>query len=145
MSLLTTAELPVRLPWHRHITARCAVGAARLLVLLSPQRLGPVLRTASRAARPATAAEALGARQAVVTVSARCAGQGCLERSVAAALLCRLSGSWPDWCTGVRTQPFRAHAWIEVRGAAIGEAEDITPYRTTMTVRLSDPETAREH
>lgn len=139
MSMLTTSELAVSLPLRRRLTARCAVGAARLLVLLPPRRIGQVLRTASRGARPATAAEALGARQAVVTVSARCAGQHCLERSIAAALLCRLGGSWPDWCTGVRTQPFRAHAWIEVQGSAIGEAEDTAEYHPTMAVRHRRP------
>ncbi|WP_341867974.1 lasso peptide biosynthesis B2 protein [Amycolatopsis circi] len=44
-----------------------------------------------------------------------------LQRSIAAALLCRLRGSWPTWCTGVRTSPFAAHAWIEADGRAIGE------------------------
>ncbi|RFU38878.1 lasso peptide biosynthesis B2 protein, partial [Actinomadura logoneensis] len=85
-------------------------------------------------ARPATAAQALAARQAVVAVSVRCAGQGCLRRSVAVALLCRMSGSWPDWCTGIRLEPFRAHAWVEADGAAVGEPGDMSLFHKTMTV-----------
>lgn len=135
MSMLATAELQVALPWHRHVTARCAVTVARLLVLLPPRRLHQALRAASAGTHPATAAEALAARQAVVTVSPRCGGQGCLQRSAATALLCRLHGTWPDWCTGVRTQPFRAHAWVEAGGSAVGESEDTTLYHETLTVR----------
>jgi hypothetical protein len=54
---------------------------------------------------------------------------------VATALLCRLGGGWPDWCTGIRTQPFRAHAWVEVDGAAVGESADVTLFHTVMSVR----------
>jgi hypothetical protein len=24
-----------------------------------------------------------------------------------------MRGVWPTWCTGVRTPPFSAHAWVE--------------------------------
>ncbi|MGB3442137.1 MAG: lasso peptide biosynthesis B2 protein [Actinophytocola sp.] len=129
------AEETVRLSWYRALAARAAVGVARLLILLPPRRLRLVLTALSRGSRPATAAQALRARQAVVSVSARCAGQGCLQRSVAAVLLARLSGRWPDWCTGIRTAPFRAHAWLEVAGDPVGEPPDTALYRATMTVR----------
>ncbi|MGW3966097.1 lasso peptide biosynthesis B2 protein [Amycolatopsis sp. NPDC005003] len=135
MTTPATSEPRIALGWRRQVTARVAVGAARLLIRLPPGRLRKALRVISTGARPATAAQALAARQATVSVSARCAGQGCLQRSVATALLCRLRGRWPDWCTGVRTQPFRAHAWVEVDGAAIGEYEDMRGFRPTMTVR----------
>jgi hypothetical protein len=136
MSMPVTYEAGVRLSWHRQVTARWAVVTARLLIQLPPRRLARVLRLLSKGARPATTAQALSARQAAVTVSARCSGQGCLQRSVATVLQCRLWGRWPDWCTGIRTQPFRAHAWVEVDGVAVGEQGDMTPYHTTMTVRL---------
>jgi hypothetical protein len=130
-----TSELPTRLPWRWQLTARCAVAVARALIKLPPRRLRQALTLASRGARPATAAEALRARQAAVTVSARCAGQGCLQRSVAAALLCRLHGGWADWCTGFRTRPFRAHAWVEVDGVAVGEPGGMGLYKTVISVR----------
>ncbi|UNO43087.1 lasso peptide biosynthesis B2 protein [Streptomyces sp. MST-110588] len=135
MTVPVVSELPVRLSRRRQITARCAVAAARALILLPPHRLGQVLRALRHGARPARADRTLSARQAVVSVSARCAGQGCLQRSVATALLCRLRGTWPDWCTGVRTRPFRAHAWVEAQGAAVGESEDMALYHVTMSVR----------
>nr|WP_246016289.1 lasso peptide biosynthesis protein [Kutzneria buriramensis] len=50
----------------------------------------------SRGARPATNRQASAARTAVVLVSPRCAQDGCLKRSVAAALLCRAWGNVAD-------------------------------------------------
>lgn len=136
MSLPVALEPAVRLSPLRALTARCAVGVARLLVRLAPRRLRAALRFLSRGARPATVPEAAAARQAVVSVSVRCAGQGCLQRSVAAALLCRMRGSWPEWCTGVRTQPFRAHAWIAVDGIPVGENAEVPLFRTHMRVAV---------
>lgn len=61
-----------------------AVGTARLLATLRPSQLRRILEFARRGARPATAQQAHTARQAVVAVSLRCAGKGCLQRSLAA-------------------------------------------------------------
>lgn len=135
MSMPVVSERGGRLSWHRHLTARCTVGAAWLLTRLTPRRLQRVLRLLARGARPATAALTLDARTSVVTVSAWCAGQGCLQRSVATALLVRLHGAWPDWCTGVRIRPFRAHAWVEAEGGPVGEPDDTALYRTMLSVR----------
>lgn len=137
MSMPIALETGTGVRMRDRLAARIAVGAARLLTRLSPLRLRMALETARKGARPATAARALTARTAVVSVSARCAGQQCLQRAVATALLCRMSGSWPDWRTGVRTEPFRAHAWVEVDGVAIGEKDDMTLYRTMLSVPAS--------
>ncbi len=122
------------LPLHHRLPALLATSVARLLVLLSPRRLRRALSLARRGAAPATEEQALAARHAVVAVSARCAGEGCLQRSVATALLCRLHGVWPDWCTGVRTAPFRAHAWVEVAGRPVGEPQGAGYYHRLMVV-----------
>jgi hypothetical protein len=135
MTVPVVSELAVRLSWSQRVAARGATAVAHLLILLPPRRLGQALRVMRRGARPASTARALQARQAAVTVSARCAGLGCLQRSVATALLCRLQGQWPDWCTGFRTQPFRAHAWVEVDGVAVGESADTALFCTIMSVR----------
>lgn len=135
MSIPVSAEIADRLPLHRQLGARCAVGAARLLILLPPSRLCQVLRLLSGGTRPATREQALTARQAAVAVSARCAGLGCVQRSVAAALMCRMRGRWPDWCTGFRTQPFAAHAWVEVNGTPVGEPAGIAAFHTVLSVR----------
>ncbi|MFC6887040.1 MULTISPECIES: lasso peptide biosynthesis B2 protein [Actinomadura] len=138
MTMPVALEPSARVPRLRRAGALVAVGAARLLMRLPPRRLRAVLCALRRGARPATAGEALAARQAVVTVSVQCAGQGCLQRSLATALLCRAGGAWPDWCTGVRMEPFRAHAWVEVGGDPVGERDDIRAFATTMAVRARD-------
>ncbi|MFI6695115.1 lasso peptide biosynthesis B2 protein [Streptomyces sp. NPDC050433] len=139
MSMPVTLERTTRVPLRRKAVAKLAVGVARALVPLSPMRLRTALEFLSRGARPATAAGTLSARQAVVASSTRCAGQRCLERSVAVALLCRAGGTWPQWCTGVRVDPFRAHAWVEVDGVAVDEADDMSLYRKTITVLPRHP------
>ncbi|GLW09540.1 hypothetical protein Misp01_46690 [Microtetraspora sp. NBRC 13810] len=127
---------------RRRVAALPAVGVARLLAPLPPHRIRRVLRLVRRGAGPATAAQALAAREAVVSVSARCRGEGCLERSLATALLCRMAGTWPTWHAGVRTQPFRAHAWVEADGRPIGEPYPTGHFRPIMTVAgpLAGPE-----
>ena len=123
-----------RLPWRPRLAALAAVGAARVLAAQPPRRIRSVLHLLRRGARPATAAQARAARRAVVTVSTLCAGEGCLPRSLATALLCRAGGTWPTWCTGVRTAPFAAHAWVEVAGEAIDEPHPAGYYRALITV-----------
>ncbi|MEV0277379.1 lasso peptide biosynthesis B2 protein [Streptomyces sp. NPDC050610] len=123
-----------RPPLGRRLAARTAVGAARLLARLPPRRLRAVLRVARRGASPADYATALRARQDVTAVSVLCSGRYCLQRSLATALLCRLGGTWPTWCTGVRTPPFAAHAWVEADGHRVGEPEEAADYRTLLTV-----------
>lgn len=141
-----TLEPRARLPLHRRPLPMLAVAASRLLTRLSPHALERVLRLLSGGARPATRAEALGARSDVVSVSRRAAGPYCLERSVAAALLARLRGSWPDWISGVSLMPFAAHAWIEAEGRAVGESmrldafhKNIVVSRTPRTQRSGGP------
>ncbi|MGH8933527.1 MAG: lasso peptide biosynthesis B2 protein [Egibacteraceae bacterium] len=138
-------EPSVRVPWNRRMAARSCVAAARVLIRLSPQRLRQVLSAACYGASPADRSQALAARQAVVSVSVQCAGQGCLQRAVATALLCRLTGAWPVWCTGIRTEPFRAHAWVEVDGDPVGEREEIRLYRKVMTVPARMKRGGEEH
>lgn len=119
---------------RRRLTARIVVAAARPLSALPPRRIRAALNLVRRGARPATAAQAQAARAAVTAVSTRCAGQYCLQRSIATALLCRLSGTWPTVRTGIRTAPFRAHAWIEADGEPIGEPRPAGYYTPTVTV-----------
>ncbi len=139
MSVPVALEHQRRLPAHRRVLPLLAVGAARLLATLRPRRLRSVLELARRGALPATPAQAHAARQAVVAVSLRCAGQGCLQRSIAAALYCRAHGSWPTWCTGVRTNPFAAHAWIQVDDHPIGEPHPAGHYRTLIAIPPTPP------
>jgi hypothetical protein len=135
MTVPVTAEPSVRLPWHRQVGPRLAVGLARLLVLLPPARLRWMLAILSRGTAPAGYTQAARARQAAVSVSGRCAGLGCLQRSVATVLMCRARGRWADWCTGFRTLPFAAHAWVEADGVPVGEPGELGVFHTVLAVR----------
>lgn len=137
MTTPAVAEHAERLPLRSQLRPRCAVGVARLLVLLPPARLHRLLGVISSGTRRAGYAEAARARRSVVAVSTRCAGLGCLQRSVATVLLCRWHGQWADWCTGFRTQPFGAHAWVEADGRPVDEPGDMTAFTTVLAVRRS--------
>lgn len=130
------AALPTErsLPLRRRALPMLAVGASCLAVRLRPVRLRRALEFARRRAAPATTAEAVAAWQDVVAVSTRRAAASGLRRSVAIALLCRARGVWPTWCTGVRTDPFAAHAWLEVDGHPIGEPTPSECYRRLVSV-----------
>ena len=132
----TVGTRPRSVPLPRRLLAHAVVGVARLLATRSPARIRAVLRVVRRGARPATAAEARAARDTVVAVSLTCAArEGCLPRSLATALLCRLGGSWPAWCVGARRlPPFAAHAWVEADGAMVGEDYPPDYFRTLLRV-----------
>ncbi|MDT0322271.1 lasso peptide biosynthesis B2 protein [Streptomyces millisiae] len=114
---------------------------ARLVARLPPRRIRAFLNAARRGARAATHDEALVARRDVTATSTMCAGRYCLQRSLASALLCRLRGTWPTWCSGVRTPPFAAHAWIEAEGSPVGEPRDTVRY--TPVIRVPPRERSR--
>ncbi len=116
---------PRSLPLQRRVPTYLAVGAARLLATRSPRRIRTVLGLLRRGTAPATFEQALAARDAVTAVSLTCAArEGCVARSLATILLCRLRGRWASWCVGARrVPPFGAHAWVEVGGIPVGEDE----------------------
>jgi hypothetical protein len=128
---------PRSIPLPRRMAARLAIGAAHLLATRSPRRIRQVLGWLRTGARPATAEEVQAMRDTVVAVSLTCAArQGCLPRSLATVLLCRLRGRWATWCVGSRRlPPFAAHAWVEADGVMVGE-DDYPPdyFRTLFTV-----------
>lgn len=120
----------------RRILAHLAIGAARLLATQSPGRIRRLLGWLSRGTQPATFEQAKAARDTVVAVSLTCAGrEGCLPRSLATILLCRLCGRWPTWCVGARRiPPFGAHAWVEVDGVPVDEGYPPDYFRKFFTV-----------
>jgi hypothetical protein len=113
-----------------------AVAVATALSHASPARLRTILSALSRYSRPASYEQVAAAREAVTTVSLRCASdEGCLPRSLAVVLLCRSRGVWPTWCVGVRARPpFGAHAWVEVDGHPVGESVDAAYFRPLLRV-----------
>ncbi len=114
---------PRSVPLRRRALAHAAVALARVLAAQPPARIRKLLDVLRKGTSPATHVEAQRARETVVAVSLACAGrEGCLPRSLATVLLCRVHGSWPTWCVGARSlPPFAAHAWVEAEGSAVGE------------------------
>jgi len=127
---------PRAVPLPRRVMVRLVVGAARLLATQPPRRIRAVLGRLRRGARPATLEQAKAARDAVVAVSLACAArEGCVPRSLATILLCRLKGRWPTWCVGARRlPPFAAHAWVEAEGVMVGEDYPPDYFRILFTV-----------
>ncbi|EFE76494.1 hypothetical protein SSIG_04061 [Streptomyces filamentosus NRRL 11379] len=119
---------------------RTAIAAAFVLARLKPGRLRRVLARCARGARPASYAETLEVLEAVTATSRRCASRyGCLPRSVAVALACRMSGVWPDWCAGVwATPPFSPHAWVLAEGRTVGEQAEAADLRPLMVVTVRE-------
>ncbi|MEU3355342.1 lasso peptide biosynthesis B2 protein [Streptomyces sp. NPDC037389] len=134
MSVAVSVDRPPRIPVHRRPPALLAVAAAHMIGRLAPCRIRSILTFCSRGARPAGYAEARRARATVVAVSVRCAGEGCLPRSIATALLCRARGSWPTWYSGAQTMPFRAHAWVEAEGRLVDEPLSTTHLQPLIAV-----------
>ncbi|MFG2829526.1 lasso peptide biosynthesis B2 protein [Streptomyces sp. NPDC048434] len=139
MTTPSALERPTGVPFARRLAARLVLPPALALSLLPPRRIRAVLHLACRGATPAIAAQAKNARDAMCAVSLRCAGpKGCLPRSLGAALLCRLGGSWPTWCTGVRVvPPFTAHAWIEADGRPVHEGVPDDYFTRLITVAVA--------
>jgi hypothetical protein len=128
---------PRSVPLPRQLAAYAVIAVARLLATRSPRQIKTVLGRLRKGARPATYAEAKAARDTIVAVSLTCAArEGCLPRSLATVLLCRLRGGWPTWCVGTRRlPPFAAHAWVEAGGAMVDE--DYPPDNFRALVRVS--------
>ncbi|MCX4623442.1 lasso peptide biosynthesis B2 protein [Streptomyces albogriseolus] len=139
MTTPSALERPTGVPLGLRLAARLVLVPAALLALLPPRRIRAVLRVLRRGAAPATAVQAQAARDALCAVSLRCTGpKGCLPRSLGAALLCRLRGTWPTWCAGVRgVPPFTAHAWIEAEGSLVGEGVPDGYFARLVTVEPS--------
>ncbi|GGR59975.1 MULTISPECIES: lasso peptide biosynthesis B2 protein [Streptomyces] len=128
-----------RPPLRRRLAVHGALAAARLIAHLPPRRIVSVLRFLRHRATPATFEQALTARSDVTATSTLCAGTYCLQRSLATTLLCRMRGTWPTWCSGVRTPPFTAHAWVEAEGRPVGEPADIGSFHHLLTVPATSP------
>jgi hypothetical protein len=124
-----TVERGGRLPIRQRPAALVAVGTASVLAHLPPRRIRAVLTLLRRRAAPATYLQVEDAHDAVLAVSGLYGGRYCLQRSLATTLLCRIRGVWPTWCTGVRTAPFVAHAWVEADGQPVGEPQGPGYYR----------------
>lgn len=108
---------------------------ARIAALTSPLRIKTFVESIQGKFPQAGYDQALQWRNAVNSVSPRCAGNGCLQRSIAVVLMAATAGRSVQWKAGFRTEPFLAHAWVEVNGEPVGEPEEVKNYRTTIASR----------
>lgn len=112
-----------------------AAQIARVVILFSPHRIQQILQILMRSRLQAQYSEAQEWRNAVVQISSRCAGQGCLQRSVAVVLMSIFHNRAITWSTGFRLSPFQSHAWVEVAGKPVGEVDIISQFQTVLTVQ----------
>lgn len=128
MSVSVALPEPIPLSFGERLAGVAVVVAASVLLAVARGRPGTsvgVLTLICRNGRPAALDRALWARRVVETVSLRCAGpHGCLPRSLAVLLLCRLSGDRVVWRVGAHSPPPSLHAWVEARGGPVGEPFD---------------------
>ncbi|WP_193200332.1 lasso peptide biosynthesis B2 protein [Nostoc sp. MG11] len=58
----------------------------------------------------------------------------CLEASLAFVILALSKGLSSTWCVGVATEPFRAHAWVEIDGKPFHESHYVEQFKALFTV-----------
>lgn len=130
---------PCALSLSERLAGLVAVAAVSLLLVLTRARPNRLRRALHLLRRSSSAADLRGAERAwdvVTTVSLHCASEhGCLRRSLAIIVLCRLSGAHATWRVGFRSPPPQTHAWIEAGGEPIRETVDPrTIYTPILTV-----------
>jgi len=123
-----------RSSFRERCVARIAVSTAMAMSRLSPSMIKKILVMIVRTGKRPSTGYVKHYRQLVASVSAFCAGEGCLPRSIAIALVARMHGYGVTWCTGVKDRPFIAHAWVEVDGKPIGEVSDLSNFNRLMVV-----------
>lgn len=116
-----------------------AVAAATVLLSVTkrrPNRIRWAVRALQRGAGETNLQRAEEAYGIVTTVSLRCAsGHGCLRRSLAIVLLCRLWSIRATWRVGLHSPPPQLHAWVEAGGEPVCETVDPrTIYTPVITV-----------
>ncbi|MGH3852674.1 MAG: lasso peptide biosynthesis B2 protein [Pseudonocardiaceae bacterium] len=117
-------------------TGLLVVAVTTLLLVLTrarPQRIRRVLEVLHHCGCEADHHQAERAYAIVTTVSLRCAsGHGCLCRSLAIILLCRLWGLRVTWLVGFRSPPPQCHAWVHAGGEPVCETVDPRTIYTPM-------------
>lgn len=132
MSLLLVAERQQESHGIKRCKVILAVMIAALIELMPISLMLGILSRLMRGVRESDTSETSTARAEVCGASARCLGEGCLRRSIAVVVLCRMDGHCPTWKSGYQVNPFRAHAWVEVDGTPVDEPEEVESYIVTL-------------
>lgn len=140
-AVLMTPAVPRRaISVRERVTGTVAFVTAMVLLRL-PFRITTAVVTRLRrvlARREATTDEAHAALAAAYRVSRFYPGRvACLEVSLTAVLTAALWGCRVDWCFGTAVDPQTFHAWVEVDGTPVTDADEdpIPPtYRRVLVV-----------
>ena len=134
MSSPVRMEQRTKLSVKNKITALFCANVSFFLIKLPPKKLSEVIEKLSKNTRKALPKEVESWRTSINSINVRCAGNGCLQRSVAVMLRGIIARRTPDWVSGFQVSPFIAHAWVEVDGIPIGEEMDLSNFQKILFV-----------
>ena len=135
MSSPVRMEQRTKLSVKNKITALFCANVSFFLIKLPPKKLSEVIEKLSKNTRKALPKEVESWRTSINSINVRCAGNGCLQRSVAVMLRGIIARRTPDWVSGFQVSPFIAHAWVEVDGIPIGEEMDLSNFQKILFVK----------
>lgn len=135
MSSPVRMEQRTKLSVKNKITALFCAHVSFFLIKLPPKKLSEVIEKLSKNTRKALPKEVESWRTSINSINVRCAGNGCLQRSVAVMLRGIIARRTPDWVSGFQVSPFIAHAWVEVDGIPIGEEMDLSNFQKILFVK----------
>ena len=135
MSSPVRMEQRTKLSVKNKITALFCANVSFFLIKLPPKKLSEVIEKLSKNTRKALPKEVESWRTSINSINVRCAGNGCLQRSVAVMLRGIIARRTPDWVSGFQVSPFIAHAWVEVDGIPIGEEMDLSDFQKILFVK----------
>ena len=135
MSSPVRMEQRTKLSLKNKITALFCANVSFFLIKLPPKKLSEVIEKLSKNTRKALPKEVESWRTSINSINVRCAGNGCLQRSVAVMLRGIIARRTPDWVSGFQVSPFIAHAWVEVDGIPIGEEMDLSNFQKILFVK----------
>ena len=135
MSSPVRMEQRTKLSVKNKITALFCANVSFFLIKLPPKKLSEVIEKLSKNTRKALPKEVESWRTSINSINVRCAGNVCLQRSVAVMLRGIIARRTPDWVSGFQVSPFIAHAWVEVDGIPIGEEMDLSNFQKILFVK----------
>ena len=135
MSSPVRMEQRTKLSVKNKIIALFCANVSFFLIKLPPKKLSEIIEKLSKNTRKALPKEVESWRTSINSINVRCAGNGCLQRSVAVMLRGIIARRTPDWVSGFQVSPFIAHAWVEVDGIPIGEEMDLSNFQKILFVK----------
>lgn len=127
-----SAEPRINLKTSELLLTKFATAIAFWLAKLKPNQLVRILAGVVVRDGDATLSEVRHVRDAINSVSARRAGNGCLQRSIAMMLLARFYSIPLVWRSGFHINPFVAHAWVLFDNRPVGETLNLSEFMISL-------------